>query len=384
MGVFANVGVSVGVEDTLPRGRGYMYAITDEISSWSHVSAANGGYLNASCTIIGTQNFIDEWLEAGLGRWITLYDEGTNICWRGFVDTIAANIGGLQITRGPMSGIANRAKMVYSTVDTSTTPPTMGVRATTTITNDTASQAIYGIWQKTLSCGGTTAAGAAQLQALYLAENATPQTVKTLTPSGGNLSMTLTLKGAWYWLAGYEANFTTTGTVNLSTRLTAILGMNPNTLFSTDYSNVTANTYQVGAYSNDDKNGMKALSELIPFGDVTLNRYTAGFYGQEVFYYAPMPSALEYTFSLSDPAQEVQYLSGVTVRPWAVLPARWMQISDLMVGRVPDVDFRDDPRNLAIEQVTYTAPYGLQVNGAKVGTLSQVMARMGLSGIGGG
>jgi hypothetical protein len=384
MGVFANVGVSISVQDTLPKGRGDLGTLTDEIASWGHTSAALGGYMSANCTVVTKQPIIDEWLESGLGRWLTLYDEGGNVCWRGFVDQIAANIAGLQITRGPLTGIANRAKMVYSTVDTSTTPPTMGVRATTAITNDTASQALFGIWQKTLSCGGTTPADAVQLQALYLAENAQPQTVKTITPSGGSLSMTLTLKGAWYWLGAYEANFTVNGDINLSTRIIDIITLSPNAVFSGDVSNITVNAYQVKAYSNDDKSGLKAMSELIPPGDAAFNRYTAGFYGNEVFWYTPMPTTLEYTFSLSDPAQEVQYQSGVTVRPWAVMPARWLQISDLMVGRVPDVDMRDDPRNIFIESTTYTAPYGVTMNGAKVGTLPQLLAQLGLGGVGAG
>jgi hypothetical protein len=384
MGVFANVGVSISVQDTLPKNRGDLGTLTDEIAAWSHTSAALGGYMSANCTVVAAQSVIDEWLENGLGRWLTLYDEGGNVCWRGFVDQIAANIAGLQITRGPLTAIANCGRMVYSTIDTSTTPPTMGVRAVVVLTPDIASQALFGKWNKTLSCGGTTPADAAQLGALYLAENAQPQTVKTITPSGGSLSMTLILKGAWYWLGAYVANFTVNGDIDLSTRITDILGLSTNAVFSTDYSNITANTYQVKAYSNDDKNGLKAMSELIPPGDAAFNRYTAGFYGNEVFWYTPMPSSLEYTFSLSDPAQEVQYQSGVTVRPWAVMAARWLQISDLMVGRVPDADMRDDPRNIFLESCTYTAPYGVTMNGAKVGTLAQMLARLGLSGIGQG
>jgi hypothetical protein len=100
-------------------------------------------------------------------------------------------------------------------------------------------------------------------------------------------------------------------------------------------------------------------------------------------YYSAVPTSLEYTYSLSDPAQEIAYLSGVTVRPWEVQPARWLQVSDLMVGRVPDGDMKDDPRNIFLEQIHYTAPYGITLNGAKVGTLAQVVARLGLSGIGG-
>lgn len=387
MGIFANTGVSISVQDTLRKGRGDLDPLTDAISGWSHTSAAIGGYLTATCGVNASENFIDEWLENGLGRWLTLYDEGGNIRWRGFVDQVNANIAGLQIQRGPLTGITNRAHMVYSAVDTSTLPPTMGVRATTAQTNDTASQALFGIWQKVLSCGGTTAADAAVLQRLYLLEHAQPETTKTLSLGGGNLNMTLNLKGAWEWLKAYIANFPgVVDTVNLSARLIAILGLDIaiNALFSTNTDHITTNLYQVKANSEDDKVAQKYILDLLTPGDGTAAgiRYTAGFYDNEVMYYAPVPSSLEYTFSLSNTAQEVTTLDGVTVRPWEVMPARWLQISDLMVGRVPDADLKDDPRNIFIESLSYQAPYGLTINGAKVGTLAQVLGSMGLSGLG--
>lgn len=384
MGVFSNTGVSIGVEDTLPKGRGQLGILTDEIASWTHTSAAIGGYLTANCTVNADENYIDEWLESGLGRWLTLYDEGGNIRWRGFVDQITANIAGLSIQRGPMSGITNRCHMVYSTADNSTAPPTMGVRAVTTQTDDTSSQALYGIWQKVLSCSGNTQAGAVQDQAMYLQEYANPETTKTLTLGGGNLSMTLQLKGVWYWLGAFIANFTTAGTVNLSDRLIAILALDPNAVFSTDTSHITANTYQVAGFENDDKPGLKYINSLLTFGDAAFNRYTAGFYDNEIMYYVPAPSTILGTFSLSDPSQEVTFLGGVVQRPWEVQAAQWFQISDLMIGRVADANIRRDPRNIFVETLSFTAPYGLVLNGGKVATLPQILAQKGLGGIGSG
>jgi hypothetical protein len=383
MGVFANVGVSISVQDTLPKNRGDLGTLTDEIASWSHTSAAVGGYLSASCTVVTSLNVIDEWLESGLGRWLTLYDEGGNVCWRGFVEQIDANVGGVRITRGPLSSIANRALSVFSTINNSTIPPTVGVRDRTPIANHTASQALHGVWQKVLSCSGSTMIDATQQNAMFLQENAYPETTKTISPGGGGLSMTLTLKGTWYWLGAFIANFIgTPDTLNLSTRLIAILALDPNALFSGDVSNITANTYQVKYQSDDDKPGIKYINELLAPGDTTFNRYTAGFFGNEVFYYVPMPSVLESVYSISDPAQEILYQGGVVIRPWAVQPARWTQISDMMVGRVPDVNMRADIRNIFAETVNYTAPYGLVLNGAKVSMLNQFLAQKGLSGIG--
>src|SRR5690606_6281289 len=111
-----------------------------------------------------------------------------------------------------------------------------------------------------------------------------PATTKTISLGGSGLSLTLQCKGAWYWLGAFVANFTTGGTVNLSARIIAVLALDPNALFSTDTSHIAANTYQVSGTSNDDKTALRYINGLLTFGDATFNRYTAGFYGNEVFW----------------------------------------------------------------------------------------------------
>jgi hypothetical protein len=53
-----------------------------------------------------------------------------------------------------------------------------------------------------------------------------------------------------------------------------------------------------------------------------------------------------------------------------------------MIGRVADTNIRQDPRNIFVESLAYTAPYGLILNGGKISTLSQRLAQKGLGGIG--
>ena len=66
-----------------------------------------------------------------------------------------------------------------------------------------------------------------------------------------------------------------------------------------------------------------------------------------------------------------------------MLPGKWVLFTDFLIGRVPPMtDPRQDPRALFIEQVTFTAPWTLALQGGRADRTSQMLAQMGLGGIG--
>jgi hypothetical protein len=112
-------------------------------------------------------------------------------------------------------------------------------------------------------------------------------------------------------------------------------------------------------------------------------RYTFGVYDDRQAYYKKMPTAIEYVYRLSSGSQAIETTGGARVQPWNVRPAKWLEIPDFLIGRAAGGgNLRDDPRNVFIESVTYTAPFGLTINGGKVSTLKQKMAQLGLGGAG--
>lgn len=354
------------------------------VDTYTHTIDANGGYKTASMGLKLQQTDIEEWLENGLGRDITASNEGGVVCWNGFVNDMEATIGGLTVKRGPLMGIANRVLVVYSTIDTSVTPPTLGIRARTAVANDTASQAKYGIIEKVLSCGGSTDANATYIRDAYLAENKRSETTPTQISVGGSSDLSLKLNCVGYeeWLKAYPYNTTTTGTTTLSVRLQAVLTADPNAIISTDYGLITANTLSIPAYENDDRLALDYIMQLLTLGDTSFRRYTFGIYEGRKARYTLMPTTPTYIWRIADGGQ-VFTLTGDIVRPWDVLPARWAHIPDFMIGRISDnTQIREDPRYMFIESLTYTAPYGLTMSGAKVSKLPQILGQMGLSGIG--
>ena len=121
--------------------------------TYSHVISALGGYDNAMIKIVDQQIDLEDWLANGLMRHIEVYNPALVKIWEGFVNQIDIMLGGLSVTRGPVMQIGNNVALTYSTVDTTVSPPAIGMRATTAFNADTDSQTLYGVLETVLSAG---------------------------------------------------------------------------------------------------------------------------------------------------------------------------------------------------------------------------------------
>lgn len=360
-------------------------SITDNVDAYSHDIQAMGGYWTSTFMLNLAQTQVEDWIADGLGRHIEVFDHSLSLIWEGFVNRISASLGPLSLVRGPLIDVANYTNLVYSFVDTSTSPPTLGGRARAGTVEDNTSQNKWGVFQIVLSAGGMSDAEAGEVRDQYMAERKEPKTTTTLALGGrGGLSVQVECLGYVHLLKEYVYNYTTPGTtVNLSTKIERVIGADPNGIFDTSYDNITANTIAVPGWENDDKSGWDLIKSLVSQGDTSDNRYLFGIYKDRMPYYSQAPSAIEYTVQLADPEQKVLGEAGQRVLPWNLLPGRWLQMSDLLVGRTVPSELRLDPRAMFVESVSYTLPWGVVLTGGDSDKLSQKLAKMGLAGIGG-
>lgn len=381
-------GLTVSYTDPLLRANrsAIVRTLTDELDGYSHETRAAGGYWSASIRVSDVQSRLEDWISAGLMRHIVTYSTGLEVVWEGFVNRISVNFGSFSYQIGPLLDIGNRVRVVYSVIDTSVEPPTLGVRAVTANANGTTSQALYGIIEKVLSTGGSTATEAAQNRDTWLAENAMPPVSIDLNLSGGSEpSLALDCLGYWHLFGAYTyTNTGVTGTENLSTKIQNIINADPNSLFSTDFSRITTNTLQVKQYENDDKTAEALLKALNSLGDTSDNRYTIGVYQNRQLWYQAAPTTVEYLkrITVSD---DFTTPTGATVRPSSVLPGRWVLVPDFLVGRTQPNSrtiLNDDPRAGFIEVVRFDAPREVRVSGGKLSQLDQALAKQGLAGVG--
>lgn len=366
-----------------PRGS-YLGTLAQQITGYSHTIAAFGGFWSAQITLNLGQPEIDEWLARGLGRHLEVYGPGLMLCWEGFVNQITANLGPLAVTRGPLLSVANRVSVVYDEIQNSTdAEPSVLGRTVTTIIDDAASQARYGILERVETGGQLTAANAVQLQNVILTDCAWPATSKSLSTGGGSaLSLTIDLLGYVNWLGVFQYIDTTAGFSDIATKIAAVLDADPNGLFDSTNASIAANALLAPTAEYEQAVGLDVIKSLVALGGTAYGRTLFGVYESRRAAYEAAPTTdIAYHQRLSDPGVKVVTPAGSEVYPWDVRPGQWCFFPDLLIGRtVPTTDLRTDPRMLFIEQVAYRAPYGLDLSGSKVETLPQVLATYALDG----
>jgi hypothetical protein len=357
-----------------------------EVQEYGHQIEAFGGYWSAKFTAaMARRTEIEDWFEYGLGRRITVRAGGGDVIWEGFVNQIDIAVAGLTATTGPLLDLANKVKLIYSTIDTSSDVPILGIRADTGYASDSASQNRYGILERVLSSGGIQTSLAAQVRDVYLAENAFPGSNNQLSFSnqrGDAPSATISCLGFVHYLNTYIYNQTSQrGMGYLSDKVRAVLNAEPNGHIAKDFSMIELNTTAEHVWENDDRLALGLIKEMVAKGDTSFNRWLFGVYAGRAAYYRAAPESAAYEQFLADPRQEIYSRGGAIVPPWMVQPGKWLLFPDFLPGRA-FVDLPSDPRATFIENVSFQLPYGATINGQKVRRLDQKLARLGISGIG--
>lgn len=375
-------GITVAVHNPLLRGGASRFEVARELESYRHTVSAFGGFDTAQFSYMTTLGDMEDWFEDGLGRHIVVYDETLSVVWEGFVDMVTLRFAGLETKRGPLTQLVNRLAVVYSQVDTSTDPPTVGDRRRTAVTNDLDSQERWGIWPKVLSLAGVTDANALQLRDLHLGEYREPETSGRLSSeSRGAVSVSVDCRG-YIHMTDYPYRQTTvTGLIDASDKVSMILQADPNGLLGGDLTGIEANAVEVAAWENSDNLARSLLRGLAAMGNPAGGRRLFGVYEGRRALYRDMPDDWAYEMRLADPGRTIRNRVGGAVEPWSVQAGQWMMFSDLLPGRYdPLTDAHVDPRQLFIESVTYTLPFGLEVNGGKASRFNTLLARLGLGG----
>jgi hypothetical protein len=177
--------------------------------------------------------------------------------------------------------------------------------------------------------------------------------------------------GKYYYYRTGEA-----GKMTISAKLQAILDASPNYYIDPDLTDIETNASEVAVYEDEDKTALALIKELASSGDGNFNRFVWGVYENGAFVYKMQQDIIDYERNASD---GVMFDHGVQLDPWSVRPGKWARTTELVEGHLANIPvFRSDPTLQFIESVTYTAPYGLSISGAKLGKFKQRLERLGL------
>ena len=349
------------------------------VQSYSHSIAAMGGFQSAEFSLLLDQDDFEYWYGNGVGLHVEVFGvEGLQI-WEGRVNSVSFNIGGLSAVRGPLLNVINTAYITYTprtyiVVEWRETPPRqLGP------SEDADSQRRYGLCIARLAGGEMKEASAQYYLDAYLAELKHLGATKQLDLSGGGSEPTATFscRGYYAWLNyPYSCN-DPGGNLNVSDKIGLTLLADPNGFFST--ASIEENTLQVETPCSST-DAWTFISDLTALGDVNANRYIFGIYSNQVADYRQIPDSVYYFQHMTDGASGLIGFDQRPIYPWNVRPGFWLRMASFDAGMEPVADVRADPRCMFIENITYTAPYDLKLQGGRSDKLSQFMARFGLAG----
>jgi hypothetical protein len=355
------------------------------INSYQHTIGIVGGFLSASFDMTCTLDEMETWYADGVGAHVVVVDAAGVTVWEGFVDSVDISVGGQTIRRGPLMDVGNSVLLTYSLQDTTTSPPSSGNNTLSTGAEDTASIATYGVRQQIVNAGSCTAAQAMQYLQLWMIENAWPRTSQDIDlAGGGGMTVSFSCLGYFNFLDYYYHNVSNaagsiTGTVNLSTKIASILDYDWAGWFSSANASIATNTTQVKAYEGDWTEAGSLIKEMIELGDSSYNRYLFMIGPERYVTYAQVPTTARYTRAFTDPYQAI-WENGAPTPLWAVRPGEWVRLTDWLVTQDDPASYYTDSRFMLIEQVSFTAPWGLSLSSGRSDRLAQMIAQLGLKG----
>jgi hypothetical protein len=369
---------------------GYSQNITLNVKQFTFQIEANGGYIAANLTISAPVSWLDEFYFNGLGRHITIKDEGLNTIWEGFVNRIVYNYAEQAMVIGPLSNVANRIKLLFTPyIDITIDPPTVGSVQETVYSQDLVSQALWGIREAIISTGnlivpstigGGAADEATQVRQAYLAFMASPEKSQEIQ-YGGSIEPGIILE-----CLGYSAMFeiythtdNDVGYETFTNKVKSVLASDPNSIWNAWQGLIQTNALLI-AQKDRNRTAQTILLDVASKGDVNYDRWIYGVYNERRVYYRLVPSTYRYIFRapwLYDSG------TGNVVQPWAVRPGNWIFYAD-MVQKVKETLSSDLEVNEQsslygfIESVNFTSPYNVQLSGRRVSTIGQLLSQKGL------
>jgi hypothetical protein len=412
MTFLSSSGLSIVVYRPLILGGDHIGDFTEDVNSYTHTISASGGFTSASFTTTGNEIFAGDWLEYGLGRHIVVHGSSLEIVWEGFVNQIEIDMGGVSFSRGPLTNLGNRVMGTFTEIiqyEDGREDVTGGANETLVVDNED-SQSRYGIWEKIINVGTALPIEADYTRDLFLVENCNPEGIPTINLGGtGEISITVQCRGYIDWLDyiynvfppetpitdNYSVSSSPSSSVSASPsagmigwmpliwasdKIIAILEEDPNHIIDTFYDKIYFNGVIVLAQELDNRTAKTIIDEILTLGGGNDDRWTFGIYANRKPVYQQIPTEVEYIYHKNAFNQAIETISGDILKPWNILPCKWIAVPDVLSSKGINVSTIDDPRIFFAEEVTYTAPDQLSISGAKVRKLEQYLAKLGLGG----
>lgn len=358
-----------------PPRQGAAFMATHLATGYKHRIVAKGGFDTASWTAQMARVSAEQAFQTYLGCVVrVVVDNPHEPIWEGFISRVTWRVGGQTVSR-TFDGMSNRVSVVFNDADAAAYPRT----AQTAVTDNLASQALYGVKQGTAD-GQIHRDTADKTQKVALrntiaANRAYPQ-VSAATAPGGDGIIEFEAQGLQYWAWDWQTYNTAAGATTSAAaafwRATVHTNFQvpANAPYVYETGNVTTaspfqyiDTSPAFNYSTTSQSGqtyLQFLQSIVEAGDGA-NPYVFGITALDpntntrFVYYRRANKAIVYTcYALSDSGR-LRDVYGRIVPPYLVRPDAGVRINDILTGWD---DAGDDPRIGYIDTIEYDADAG--------------------------
>lgn len=323
------------------------------VYNYKHKISAVGGFDTASCDLaIRSKDEGLLFLDQYLGNRVAIYvDNPVAPVWEGLINRLTFNAGGVQYTIS-LDEMVNRV---------SVTTTSGGGVTTAAPTDNSDSQAVYGIKQGNLEFGshpGGAGNAPTGLRDTVLAQRAWPKA--SITRGSGSGLLRVEMLGFYHTLQ-WETYYQTPGgnaSLDYILRVWILPTLaNGSTFFdNTDFSDIATSAHVIGAYKINGQSHWELMQEIVEVGNGTTYRVlgvtpTNFETGKRRLYYRNANTTVEYTARQAD-GLRIRNLYGQLIAPWRVRPDRGIRISDMLIGWN---GVGDDPTETWIAAIDYDA-----------------------------
>jgi hypothetical protein len=296
------------------------------------------------------------WLQYALGRMVRIVVMGET-AWEGYINEVQAELPGATMLRS-LQPMANRVYTTYSLNETAATK-------TTTASNDTDSQALYGIKEIYLVGGTMTDTQATNNSTRYLASNKNPPIVHSVTDRPpGTAGLTINCNGYYKTLLWRYYGSTVAGTQDSATTMDDIMDSVSSEFVNTSSLAATGRTAPK-RFANS-QTAWEQITSLAALGTSNDLKYFVGVKANRVLTGWEDPSVLNYSKLPGRPGEWYDATGGFPLEFWQIVPGKWLRV------QLPPSDAQLlsalNPRNLQIGsceydwiQQTVTPQYGVTV-----------------------
>ena len=366
-------------------------SITDIVTAFNYTMRAYGGFATAQVMITCDEVTAYQMLNDHIGRRIVfqnpLSPDSDWEVWEGMIYTVTVDDGNTSTSRS-LQDVFNSVRVQYSSIDTTVTPPILGIQALTAASADTTSSGKYGVRQLVRNTGGSTSVLATALAAQILKDYKNPRATSAGATLGvtspGVLAVRIECIGFMEQLNHRYYSNAATSSVTLDTIIKAVL-TSVSQFANTDQTNILANTYTRGQYQADATIDARTYIDLLcSLGDgATARRVFYGFYEQRKFYTTVESTTADYYIKKRDSGYRCyDAVNGGEVMPWLIRPGKIASMIDLLPDGVTYSTTLDDVRQFVIGEVSFTAPFTARITPLQ-GVASDILFnRMGNTQIG--